>query len=201
MEPPSESLLARLRAHPLRAPETLAVAAARHHAPAAASWAAEHGADGGVALAGRAVRHHSRLARAGGAATGAAGFAGIVPDLVATAWLQSRLVLHVAAAFGFDPADRMRPAELLVLWELYERPEEAAAALDHDGTSIALKALGRVGNRDEQLVAVLARMAGKRVANRVGGRLVPGLGAIVASTQNAAEMRDLGRRATAFYGG
>lgn len=201
MDPLADNLLARLRANPLRAPETLALAAARRHAPAAASWVAEHAPQSGRPLAERAVRHHARLARAGGAATGAAGFAGVVPDLAATAWLQSRLVLHVAAAFDFDPHHDMRPAELLVLWELYEDPEEAAAALGHEGTSIALKAIARGSSRDEQLVAVLARMAGKRFANRIGGRVVPGLGALVASTQNAAEMRDLGARAIAFYGG
>jgi hypothetical protein len=199
-----DSLLARLREAPLRAPETLALAAVERHAPAAAAWAEEQAPLTGAPVAQEAVRRHVRLARAGGAATGAAGFVGVLPDLVGSAWLQSRMVLRIPAAFGFDPRHRMRPAELLVLWELYDDVDAARRALDGDGTSMAVAAVGRRlsrGGRDEQLVAVLARTVGRRLANRLGGRVVPGLGALVASSQNATEMRELGERALAFYGG
>ena len=66
-----------------------------------------------------AKRRHASLARLEGAATGVGGFLTVVPDIVLLAWIQSRLVFFVAAAYGFDPRDPMRPAELLVLRDLY----------------------------------------------------------------------------------
>ena len=50
----------------------------------------------------------------------------IVPDLVALAWLQSRMVFFIAGAYGWDPRDPMRPAELLALTGLYHDPAERA---------------------------------------------------------------------------
>jgi hypothetical protein len=51
----------------------------------------------------------------------------MVPDIAALIWIQSRMVFSIAAAMGYDPRDPMRPAELLVLYELYEDPAAARA--------------------------------------------------------------------------
>ena len=80
-----------------------------------------------------AKRRHATLARFEGAATGVGGIITLVPDMVGLAWIQTRLVFFVAAAYGYDPRDPMRPAELLVLMELYDDVHEARAALDGDG--------------------------------------------------------------------
>ena len=84
-----------------------------------------------------ARRRHATLASVEGAATGVGGFVTLVPDLVGLAWIQSRLVFFIAAAYGFDPHDPMRPAELLVLNGLYDTPAEARAALDGMGVVVA----------------------------------------------------------------
>jgi len=199
-------LWAALRADPARAPEHLALAAADAHAPAAAAWAAErrarYGGDG-ASLAAMAKRRHASLARFGGAATGVGGFVTVIPDLAALAWIQSRLVFFVAAAYGFDPAHPMRPAELLVLQELYGTPEEARAALDGVGRTVASSwvdaRLSASGERT--LAARLAVMAGKRAGKKVAARLVPGLAIVVNAVGNERDTRALADRAARYYGG
>ncbi len=57
--------------------------------------------------------------------------------MVALIWIQSRMVFYVAAAYGYDPRDPMRPAELLTLQGLYDTPEEARRALDGVGKLMA----------------------------------------------------------------
>ena len=80
-----------------------------------------------------AKRRHATLARFEGAATGVGGIVTLVPDLARLAWIQSRLVFFIAAAYGYDPHDPMRPAELLVLMRPLRRTSQTArAALDGD---------------------------------------------------------------------
>src|SRR5215211_3104500 len=108
----------RLRLDPIRAPEHIALAAARTFGPQAARWADDKRARFAVGppeLARMAKKRHASLARFEGAATGVGGVVTMVPDLVALAWIQSRLVFYIAAAYGYDPHDPMRPAEALAL--------------------------------------------------------------------------------------
>ena len=94
----------RLRLDPVRAPEHIALAAARTFGPQAEQWAAEKRARVKVAPAelGRmAKKRHATLARFEGAATGVGGIVTMGPDIVALAWIQSRLVFYVAAAAYF----------------------------------------------------------------------------------------------------
>src|SRR4051794_14503898 len=134
------ALWRRIRADPVHAPEHIALAAAARHGPAARDWTAERRrtyALSAAELARMAKRRHAALARAGGAAGGLGGIVTLVPDLAAAAWIQSRCVYFVAAAFGFDPLDRMRPAEQLVLQGVYRDVGEARRALDGAGRSMA----------------------------------------------------------------
>jgi len=194
-------LFERLRADPTRAPEHLALAAAERHGPAAAAWAADKRARFAVSgheLALMAKKRHATLARFGGAATGVGGFVTVIPDLVALNWIQSRLVFYVAAAFGFDPRDPMRPAELLVLQQLYSDPHAARAALDGAGRQrIAEAWVGSRLKRDEALATRLAKMAGKRAVKR----LIPVVSVPLNAIGNERETRALADRAIRFYGG
>jgi uncharacterized protein (DUF697 family) len=201
-----EGLWSRLRADPLRAPEHVALAASEMHAPAAAAWAAERRGRLGVSgheLARMAKRRHAAMARYGGAATGVGGVITLVPDIVLLAWIQSRLVFFVAAAYGFDPYDPMRPAELLVLRDLYPDPQTARMALDGMGKTVAEAYVGtRIEREREQ--AVLSRLlqfAGKRTATRAARRLIPGIGMAFNAVANERDTRALADRAIAFYGG
>lgn len=199
-------LWSRLREDPVRAPEHLALAAAEYHGPAAAAWADAkrrtyaHSAD---ELAKMAKRRHASLARFEGAVTGVGGFMTAIPDLAALAWVQSRLVFFVAAAYGYDPRDPMRPAELLVLQGLYPEPAAARAALDGAGQNVAeawvSAKLG--GSKERALVNRLLWMVGKRAGKRFVGRLVPGLAIVFNAVGNERDTRALADRAIRFYGG
>ena len=197
-------LLHRLRQDPLRAPEHVALAAAERMAPDAAAWVGATRARLAVTdreLALMAKRKHASLARMGGAATGIGGFITAVPDLVIASWIQARLVFFIAAAYGYDPHDPMRPAELLVLRDLYETPEDARRALDGIGTSMAVAYVGNRARREEALAKRLARFVGRRAVRRLGGRLVPGFAILLNAVGNERETRALADRAIAFYGG
>jgi hypothetical protein len=204
--PVPESLWDRLRADPLRAPEHVALAAADLHAPAAAAWANEKRGRLAVTeaqLARMAKRRHAAMARFEGAATGVGGFLTVAPDLVLLAWIQSRLVFFVAAAYGFDPSDPMRPAELLVLRDLYPDPATARQALDGVGRTVAESYMtGKIQRGREQ--AVLSRLlmfVGKRTAGRAARRLIPGVAIAFNAIANERDTRALADKAIRFYGG
>ena len=199
-----EGLWDRVRADPVRAPEHIALAASAQHAPAAAAWAQEKRsrfAHDGHELAQMAKRRHATLARFEGAATGVGGIFTVVPDLLALAWIQTRLVFFVAAAYGYDPHDPMRPAELLVLMGLYDDVPTARAVLDGIGRTIAESYVGSRMQRDEALATRLARMVGKRAARRFAGRLIPGIAIAFNAIGNERDTRALADRAIRFYGG
>jgi hypothetical protein len=198
-------LLARLRADPTRAPEVLALAAADVHGPQAARWvaAAARGGQGtGRELALRVKRRHATLARLEGAATGVGGIVTFLPDLLALVWIQSRLVFFVAGAMGLDPEDPIRPAELLVLRDLYDEPRDARDALDGTGRRLAEAFVDRSvrGREDRAVVMNLMRFGGKRMAERLGGRAVPGFAVFFNAVANERDTRRLADRAIAFYG-
>ena len=200
-------LWAEIRADPVRAPEHIALGASEIHGPAAEAWAAEKRrkyAHEGPELAEMAKRRHATLARFEGAATGVGGVFTLVPDLVGLAWIQSRLVFFVAAAYGFDPLDPMRPAELLVLMNLYQDVHDARAALDGAGRSIARTYVGSLPTRlqrDEALAMRLTKMVGKRTARKMFGRLIPFAAIAFNAVGNERDTRALADRAIRFYGG
>jgi hypothetical protein len=201
-----DSLWARLRADPVRAPEHIALAASDLHGPAAEAWAREkHGrlAVTGHELARMAKRRHAAMARVEGAATGVGGLITVVPDIVLLAWIQSRLVFFIAAAYGFDPRDPMRPAELLVLRDIYPDPETARRALDGIGKTVAEAYVGAKleRGRERAMLSRLMLFVGKRTAGRAARRLIPGVAIAFNAVANERDTRALADRAIAFYGG
>jgi hypothetical protein len=199
-----KALWERLRADPVRAPEHLALAAAEAHGPAAAAWVARAHPESlqrRRELAGDAVRRQTRYSRLSGGAMGIGGFTTILPDMASLAWIQSRMVFLVAAAFGWDPLDPMRPAELLVLQGIYDDPYEARAALDGTGATVVGTYVGSLADRDRKLLQRLLKMVGAHGAKRLGGKAIPGFAIAVNALRNASDTKDLGRRALTFYGG
>ena len=208
--PPKESIPSslwdRLRSDPVRAPEHVALAASDYHGPAAAAWAEEKRSRmsvGGPELARMAKRRHAALARYGGAATGVGGLFTVVPDIVMLAWIQSRLVFFIAAAYGYDPLDPMRPAELLVLRDLYPDPETARAALDGMGRTVAEAYVTTKMDRtrEQAMMSRLLRFVGKRTVNRAARRLIPGVAIAFNAVANEKDTRALADKAIKFYGG
>ena len=196
------SLFQRLRAEPERAPEHLALAAAERFGPAAERWAAlmaaHHAPPEAAAIA---YKKHVRRSGLEGAAAGLGGAFTIVPDLAALAWIQGRMVFFIAAAYGFDPQDPMRPAELLTLQGVYPTAAEARTALDGAGVPLARQFVRSKRDSDEQLVPRLVKLVGRQVAKRAVLKLVPVLSSPVSAVANRQATADLGRRALTYYGG
>jgi hypothetical protein len=194
----------RLRLDPVRSPEHIALAASRTFAPQAARWAGDKRARFAVSppdLALMAKKRHATMARFEGAATGVGGIVTIVPDLVAMAWIQSRMVFYIAAAYGYDPADPMRPAELLVLYDFYPDPHSARRALDGIGDTIVESYIGSKLERDEALALRLAKLLGIRSARKLAGRVIPGAAIAFNAIGNERRTRAVADRAIRFYGG
>ncbi len=143
------------------------------------------------------------LQRSEGGALGIGGAITAAPDLVALLWIQSRMVFFIAASYGFDPAHPMRPAELLVLHEIYPTAEEARAALDGVGTPLPLQMVDATlsRNADQALRDRLFRFAYQQAGKRLVLKAIPLLSSPLSAGQNARATSDLGHRAIRYYGG
>jgi hypothetical protein len=194
----------RLKTDPLRSPEHIALAAGRQFGPQAARWAADKRTRFQVTpqeLAAMAKKRHATLARFEGAATGVGGVVTMVPDMAALAWIQSRLVFYIAAAYGYDPTDPMRPAEALVLFGFYPDPATARRALDGVGSTVVEAYIGSKLERQEALALRLAKMLGVRSARKLAGRMIPGVAIAFNAIGNERRTRALADQAIRFYGG
>jgi len=130
-----DRLWRRILADPERAPELIAVAAAGRFAGPAAGWvqAAGHGTKP-AALANRAYRKHVHVSRAEGLALGVGGALTAAGNVAGLGWIQARMVFFIAAAYGYEPHDPMRPAELLALWGCTRRRRRRASRWTGQGT-------------------------------------------------------------------
>ena len=149
-----------------------------------------------------AKRRHATLARFEGAATGVGGVITLLPDMVGLAWIQTRLVFFIAAAYGYDPRDPMRPAELLVLMRALRRRARARAPRSTAwGRRSPSPTSARKLEREEALALRLAKMLGRRGIRRVAGRLIPFAAIAFNAVANERSTRALADRAIRFYGG
>jgi uncharacterized protein (DUF697 family) len=202
IEGPPRSLWSRLLAQPERAPEHIALAAAERFGPQAERWVQIAGpGHTPERLAKVAYRKHVRLARLEGGVLGVGGAITAAPDMVALIWIQSRMVFYIAAAYGYDPRDPMRPAELLALQGVYPSPAEARAALDGMGKPMAQALVEKAlaSHSRERLHRRLAGYLARHVARRYAGRLIPLIGAPIGAIQNARATKELGRLTLSYY--
>ncbi|MEV1158211.1 hypothetical protein AB0J27_22725 [Micromonospora chokoriensis] len=191
--------------HPGFAPELLALAAVRALGPGAAEWAArlrnrypDASADG---LARLATRRFVRSAGAGGATAALAGFFAPLAELTAVLWTHANLVLHLAAAYGKDPAHPDRAVELLVLTQVHPdaASAEAALAAAQEAGDPVEKGWPRAAEAAWRLAAPLTAQAGGWVALRLVARLLPGAAMLAAALGDAAAADRLAARAVAVY--
>jgi EcsC protein family len=206
---PPGSLWARMKADPQYAPEHLALEAVRRLGPEARRWAdrvrAEQPGITGEALAQLAVKRFTNLARLSGAVSGATGLPGAVVDVGVLAWTQSRMVLHIAAAYGLDPTGADRAIDLLVLQKVHKVAETARLALGvAAGRERANRLFATTAERPltgvmMRLGVKLAQMAGIRAARRMFAKIVPGAAVILGTWVNSAATTDLARRARELY--
>ncbi|WP_225980581.1 hypothetical protein [Micromonospora sp. B006] len=194
-----------LRDHPGFAPELLALAAVDALGPRARDWVAqvrraypEADADGVARLA---TRRFVRMAGTGGALAAGAGMFAPVAELAAVLWTQANLVLHLAAAYGRDPAHPDRAAELLVLTLVHPDDGTARAAL-----AAALAAdvpadgpWGRAAQAAWRLATPVAAQAGGWLGLRLAARRLPGAAALAAAIGGTATAERVAARAVARY--
>ncbi|WP_233512457.1 hypothetical protein [Micromonospora deserti] len=195
----------RLLDHPAFAPELVALAAVEAIGPRALDWAGrlrttypDAGDDG---LARLATRRFVRQAGAGGAAAALTGPLAPVAELASALWIQANLVLHLAAAYGRDPAHPDRAVELLLLTRVHPDAESARSALaaaraaDGPGEEPWLRAAEAAW----RLATPLAAQAGGWLALRLASRLLPGAAVLAAAAGDSAAAERLAARATVFY--
>ena len=195
-----------LKSDPVRAPEHLALAAGEIHGPAAAEWISSmrgRYAHQPPEMALMARRRHATLSRWTGAAGGVGGAWTMLPDIAALAWLQSRMVFYIAAAYGYDPLDPMRPAEYLVLREFYPDALSARAALEGVGTTVAEQYRGGklAGSANEKLLSRLTKLTVRKGGTKLAAKAIPGFAIAFNALTNERETRALGKLAMKFYGG
>jgi len=198
-----------MQADPQYAPEHLALEAVRRLGPEARRWADQVRTtrpgitpDKLAQLAEKRFLGHARLS---GAVSGAVGLPGAVVDIGVLAWTQSRMVLHMAAALGIDPAHTDRATDLLVLQRVHKVAETARVALGvAAGRERASRLFAGTGARPlsgvmMKLGVKLAQMAGIRAAKRMFAKIIPGAGMVLGTWANSAATKDLARRTREYY--
>jgi len=208
-EAPPGTLWTRMKSDPQYAPEHLALEAVRRLGPEAAHWAcrmrAEHPGATPDEIAQLAVQRFTTLARISGAVSGATGLPGAVLDVGVLAWTQSRMVLHIAAAYGLDPTVTDRACDLLVLQRVHKAAEGARLALgaaagrERASRLFVAAASGPLGGMMVKLSLRLAQMAGVRAAKRIFAKIVPGAAVVLGSWVNSAATKGLACRARELY--
>ncbi|GAB3053420.1 hypothetical protein GCM10027186_00400 [Micromonospora schwarzwaldensis] len=195
----------RLRDHPGFAPELLALAAVDALGPRARSWVEQvrraypaADADGVARLA---TRRFVRMAGTGGALAAGAGVFAPAAELAAVLWTQANLVLHLAAAYGRDPAHPDRAAELLVLMSVHPDDGAARAALAAARAADvpADGPWGRTAEAAWRLATPVVAQAGGWLGLRLAARLVPGAAVLAAVTGGTAAAERLAARAVTRY--
>ncbi|WP_344652166.1 EcsC family protein [Cryptosporangium japonicum] len=200
---------------PSHAPEHLVLAAVEKFGPEASLWMAR------TRAAHPYVPDHVwvpvirtrfvRLSRYSGAAAGAAGAVGAVVDVGVLAWNQARMVLHIAAALGYDPTHPDRAAELLVIRGLQTKLDAARTAVDvarrqQEPSALAQHLPDRVrnfgsgaGRAYTELAWQLARMAGLAAVKKMAMKFVPFAGVPLGAIANSSATKKLAQDAVNYY--
>lgn len=207
-----EGLWQRLRSDPANALEYLALAAIDQWGQQARDYGeqvrSEHPGATNRELAEMVKSRHAMLARAEGAAAGVpasfapvAGFAAaMLPDLGALAWIQSRMVVHIAAVYGHDTTDRETAAELLVLQGIYNTTDAARVALTEASRRVATRLINLyVRGSTLVLLRNLFRYVGIRFTRTGLLRAVPFIAIPIGAGVNEAATRSLAKKAIQFY--
>ena len=201
---PRTEAWAKIVADPGHAPELLALAAVQAIGPRAKEWARrtreEYPAATPDALARLAVAQFTRVGSVSSVFAALAGSYAPIALLGVNGYTYAELILHVAAAHGLDPADPRRAVDLLVLTELHPDAEEAEAAL-----ATARQPVYEEDSRLTDAVWRLGRMAATQAAAwmllKGLNRFFPGTAVLAAIMTSRSGARNMGVRATRFYGG
>jgi hypothetical protein len=188
---------AKLIADPRHAPELLALAAVQTIGPRARDWAdrirAAYPAAQDQAIARLATNQFSRAGSLTSIAGAVAGSYAPAALLGTAAVAHAQLTLHLAAAYGKDPTDPKRAAELLVIVGVHPTVEDAEAALT---------VVGRPGHADGGLRRLGRMIVGQTsawTAVRLVNRYFPGTSLLAAFVIGNAATQAVAARANAYY--
>lgn len=207
-----EGLWKQLRSDPAHAPQHLALAAVDRWGEQARDYAEgvrkRYPNATNRELAEVVKKRHVLLARSEGAAAGVpASFAPLVgaaaamlPDVGALAWIQSRMVVHIAAVYGHDTNDRETAAELLVLQGIYTTTEAARVALTAATKRVATRAVNLyLRGSTLLLLKQLFRYVGIKFTVVGVLKVVPFVAIPVNAGVNGLSTGSLAKRAIKFY--
>jgi EcsC protein family len=209
-----DGLWERLLADPSRAPQYLALAATERWGAQARTYAEKIRQSNPDAtadeLASLVKRRHATLARMEGAAAGLpatipvyglVGAAATMPaDLAALAWIQSRMVVHIAAVYGHDTSDTEMAAELLVLQGLYNSTDAARVALVEASKRVSTRLINQyVKGSTLVLLRQLFKTVGIKFTRTGLLKAVPFVAVPLSAGVNEFSTRSLGNRAIEFY--
>jgi hypothetical protein len=186
----------RLTADPGHTPELLALAAVQTIGPRAKEWAERtreaYPKATDAALARLAADQFTRFSSPN-SIVGALAGSYVPATLVATSALtHARVILHVAAAYGIDPTDEARAADLLVLTRVHPDRDAAESALAAAKRAERTKMTGRLG----RMVATNA--VGWAVV-RLVSRYFPGTRLLAAALVTRSSARNMAERANTHY--
>ncbi|OIJ24252.1 hypothetical protein [Nocardioides luteus] len=136
----------------------------------------------------------------GPAAVVAAAGTAILGDLVALAWIEQRLVMHIAAAYGHDLEDPARIDEFLRLAGVELLFGGGGGAAGAAGSRFGVRAASRwAASKTVEATKGMAQLVGARVARRVVLRGIPVLNIPLGVVLSDVATKRLGRRAREFY--
>jgi hypothetical protein len=171
--------------------------------PRAQAWAtqtrAAYPTADNAALARLATRQFTRFGGVTSLFGAVAGSYAPIALLAGAALTHAELVLHLAAAYGQDPTDPRRAAELLVVGRIHPGTAEAARAIAdarkpaYDEPASLGEAIVRLGR------LIVARSGGGWTAARVTNRYFPGTSLLTAVLTSTASAQGAAARANSFY--
>ena len=136
----------------------------------------------------------------GPAAVAAAAGTAILGDLVALAWIEQRLVMHIAAAYGHDLDDPARIDEFLRLAGVELLFDGGGGAAGAAGSRFGVRAASRwAASKTVEATKGMAQLVGARVARRVVLRGIPVLNIPLGVVLSDVATNRLGRRPREFY--
>lgn len=207
-----EGLWERLRSDPTHVPQHLALAAVDRWGQQARDYGdrVRRGYPDATnrELAEMVKARHALLARMEGAAAGVPGSffplagstAALLPDLTALAWIQSRMVVHIAAVYGHDTNHRETAAELLVLQGIYNTTEAARVALTEASKRVATRLVNTyIKGTTLVLLKQLFRYVGIKFTRTGLLKAVPFIAVPINAGVNELATRSLAKRAIKFY--
>ena len=136
----------------------------------------------------------------GPAAVVAAAGTAILGDLVALAWIEQRLVMHIAAAYGHDLEDPARINEFLRLAGVELLFDGGGSVAGTAGSRFGVRAASRwAATKTVEATKSMMQLVGARVARRVVLRGIPVVNIPIGVVLSDVATHRLGRRAREFY--